>query len=92
MEKKDYYILILSVILISSIISSSGLYLIPCCAPPPDLAGYLVYGTVSGPADLDPMDAWDSFSFAVQDQVCEGLFGYNYTDPEMEIIPKLAKD
>ncbi len=92
MEKKDYYILILSVILTSSLISSSILYVVPCCAPPLDLAVYLEYGTIDGPADLDPMDAWDSFSFAVQDQVCEGLFGHNYSDPEMEIIPKLAKD
>ena len=92
MEKKDYYILILSAILISSIISSSLLYVIPCCAPRPDLAVYLRYGTGFGPADLDPMDAWDSASFEIQDQVCEGLFGYNYSDPEMDIIPKLAKD
>lgn len=57
-----------------------------------DLCVNLVIGIDEGPRYLDPMGAWDEASFAVQDQVCEGLFGYNYTDPNMEIIPRLAKD
>jgi len=56
-----------------------------CCV------GFVV-GVENGPQDLDPMVAWDDNSFAVQDQVCEGLFGYNYSDPYMEVIPKLAKN
>jgi len=51
-----------------------------------------VVGVENGPQDLDPMVAWDESSFAVQDQVCEGLFGYNLSDPNMNIIPKLARN
>jgi ABC-type transport system substrate-binding protein len=51
-----------------------------------------IVGVEDDHPDLDPMDAWDKNSFAVQDQVCEGLFGYNYSDPSMSVVPKLAKD
>lgn len=47
-------------------------------------------GVPSGPVDLDPHDAWDAASISVIDQVCEGLFAYNLSDPGMEIIPNLA--
>ena len=50
----------------------------------------LVVGTMHGPVDLDPQVARDSESIAVIDQVCEGLFAYNLSDPEMVIIPNLA--
>jgi len=50
----------------------------------------LVYGTMYGPVDLDPQVAWDSASIDAIDQVCEGLFAYNLSDPEMVIIPNLA--
>ena len=73
-------------------IAGNGIIYIPPPLTPRDWGITLVYGTAEGPADLDPMDAWDEYSFAVQDQVCEGLFGYNYSDPDMEIIPKLAKE
>ncbi|MFX1402703.1 MAG: ABC transporter substrate-binding protein, partial [Promethearchaeota archaeon] len=49
-----------------------------------------IYGTQRGPHDLDPHNSWDTDSFDVIQQVCEGLFGYNFSDPEMEIIPYLA--
>ncbi len=52
----------------------------------------LIYGTMLGPYDLDPQDSWDSASFNVIDQVCEGLFGYNLSDPDLAVIPKLASD
>ncbi len=52
----------------------------------------LIYGTSAGPPSLDPQDSWDSASMAVIDQVCEGLFGYNLSDPDLAIIPKLASD
>ncbi|MCF2140202.1 MAG: ABC transporter substrate-binding protein [Candidatus Lokiarchaeota archaeon] len=41
--------------------------------------------------DLDPQMAWDSASIDVIDQVCEGLFGYNLSDPNLAIIPVLAE-
>ncbi|MHA1186592.1 MAG: ABC transporter substrate-binding protein, partial [Candidatus Heimdallarchaeota archaeon] len=49
-----------------------------------------IYGTQYRLHYLDPQDAWDRGSFDVIQQVCEGLYGYNYSDPEMEIIPYLA--
>ncbi|MCK4285693.1 MAG: hypothetical protein KAX18_05795, partial [Candidatus Lokiarchaeota archaeon] len=49
-----------------------------------------VYGMSSRLYDLDPQDVWDDSSFDVIRQVCEGLYGYNYSDPEMAIIPYLA--
>jgi len=52
--------------------------------------GTLVFGTMYGPVDLDPQVAWDSASIDAIDQVCEGLFAYNLSDPELPIIPNLA--
>jgi peptide/nickel transport system substrate-binding protein len=49
-----------------------------------------IFGTDSGPNDLDPQNAWDSPSNNVIDQVCEGLFAHNLTNLENEIIPNLA--
>jgi len=49
-----------------------------------------IYGTQNDLYALDPQDAWDRGSFDVIQQVCEGLFGYNFSDPEMAIIPYLA--
>ena len=39
-----------------------------------------VFGTRSNPHDLDPQNSWDTSSFEVIQQVCEGLYGYNYSD------------
>lgn len=47
-------------------------------------------GLMNGPVDLDPHNAWDSSSFLVIDQVCEGLFAYDLDDPDLAIIPNLA--
>ena len=52
----------------------------------------LIFGTGRGPLYLDPQKAWDSASFNVHDQVCEGLFAYNLTDPNLAIIPRLAEN
>ena len=50
----------------------------------------LVFGTMYLPVDLDPMVSWDSASGDVIDQVAEGLFAYNLSDPVLAIIPRLA--
>ena len=50
----------------------------------------LVYGTMYGPVDLDPQVAWDSASIDAIDQVCEGLFAYDLSDPSLALIPNLA--
>lgn len=47
-------------------------------------------GVEHGPYYIDLHDAWDLYSFAVIDQVCEGLFAYNLSDPENSIISNLA--
>ncbi|MFW9829768.1 MAG: ABC transporter substrate-binding protein, partial [Candidatus Thorarchaeota archaeon] len=52
----------------------------------------LKYGTYGGPYSLDPHDIWDTPSFNVIDQVVEGLFAYNLSDPNLNIIPRLAAD
>lgn len=52
----------------------------------------LIIGVPNGPYTIDPHDAWDSSSFNVIEQVCEGLFAYNYSHPDKEIIPRLALD
>ncbi|MHA1646903.1 MAG: ABC transporter substrate-binding protein [Promethearchaeota archaeon] len=41
---------------------------------------------------LDPTEAWDSYSFDVIDQVCEGLFANDLRTQNMEIIPRLASN
>jgi len=51
---------------------------------------YFVFGTPYGPSDLDPQYAWDGASIDVIDQVCEGLFAYDLSDPGSAIIPNLA--
>ena len=50
----------------------------------------LKVGTAWGPGDLDPQYAWDSASIDVIDQVFDGLFAYDLTDPDLAIIPGLA--
>jgi peptide/nickel transport system substrate-binding protein len=52
--------------------------------------GFFSYGVGSLCVDLDPHQAWDSASIDVIDQVCEGLFGYDLSDPELAIVPVLA--
>jgi peptide/nickel transport system substrate-binding protein len=52
----------------------------------------LVFGVRAALYDLDPHYAWDPYSFSIIEQVCEGLFTYNYSDPSNEIMPRLASD
>ena len=92
LEKKDLAIILLAVLAVASIVGNGVLLFLPSAVAPPDLGVTVVFGTMSGPADLDPMDAWDIASSNVHDQVCEALFMYNLTDPDLEILPVLAKD
>ena len=50
----------------------------------------LIFGTMYLPVDLDPQVSWDSASGDVIDQVCEGLFAYDLSDPQLAIVPRLA--
>ena len=57
----------------------------------PELVQF-IYGTNSGPVDLDPHNAWDISSFDVIEQVVETLYAYDLLDPELAPIPRLASD
>jgi ABC-type transport system substrate-binding protein len=92
LEKKDWAIIILAILAIASIAGNALLVIFPFGPSIPESGVTLVFGTSDGPSDLDPMDTWDAASSDVQDQVCEGLFGYNLSDPDLQIIPKLAAD
>jgi ABC-type transport system substrate-binding protein len=48
-------------------------------------------GVRSPPNTIDPVDSWDLPSWNVIDQVCEGLFRYNLTHPDMPRINWLAE-
>ncbi|MBA7691170.1 hypothetical protein ES703_99710 [subsurface metagenome] len=69
-------------------------YFYPCQWDPwyisPRTDTWFKVGVSRGPYDLDPQNAWDQWSYQTIEQVCEGLYGYNYSDPEMDIIPYLA--
>ena len=49
-------------------------------------------GTDNELYDLDPVLSWHSMSNDVILQVCEGLYQYNLSDPNLGIIPMLASD
>ncbi|MFX1366310.1 MAG: ABC transporter substrate-binding protein [Promethearchaeota archaeon] len=50
-----------------------------------------VVGIKSGPVTIDPVDSFDISSVNVIDQVCEGLFRNNLSDPDMSRINWLAE-
>ncbi|MFX0134777.1 MAG: ABC transporter substrate-binding protein [Candidatus Hodarchaeota archaeon] len=95
--KKSYY----SVILLFVIIISLDLFFMrpeiwknyfnsPILST--EIKAPFVVGTHAGPYDLDPHLAWDTASFNVIYQVCEGLFRYDLRSPEMSIVPHLAEE
>ncbi len=51
-----------------------------------------IFGIDSGIQDLDPQDSWDDDSYLAITQICEGLFKYNLSDSNLNIIPNLATD
>ncbi|MFX1590060.1 MAG: ABC transporter substrate-binding protein, partial [Promethearchaeota archaeon] len=69
-------------------------YFYPCQWDPwyisPRVDATFIIGVSGRPIDIDPHDVRDTRSYQIIDQVYEGLYGYNYSDPEMEIIPYLA--
>ncbi len=50
----------------------------------------LVFGTTSGPINLDPHYSYDTHSNDVIDQVVETLYVYNISDLDYPIVPNLA--
>jgi peptide/nickel transport system substrate-binding protein len=90
---KKIAIIVLSIFLVVSGISNIFLAFGPEAFPSfPSASRILVVGTLEGPSDLDPIHSWDSESNNVIEQVCEGLYQYNLSDPDLGIIPMLAAD
>lgn len=89
MEKKGQIAVgLIAIIAIAAIVGGVAFVLI---APQPGAGETtLIFGTMYGPVDIDPQYAWDSASIDAIDQVCEGLFAYDLTDPSLAIIPNLA--
>ncbi|MHA1669664.1 MAG: ABC transporter substrate-binding protein [Promethearchaeota archaeon] len=90
MEKKNIAILILAIALVASGVGNV-IFLIPTPVVPEDKITF-VFGTGSGPSDLDPIRSWDSASNDVIEQVAEGLYMYNLSDPDLKSVPRLAAD
>jgi ABC-type transport system substrate-binding protein len=88
MEKKNIAILILAIALVASGVGNI-IFLLPTPVVPEDKITF-VFGTGSGPSDLDPVKSWDSASNDVIEQVCEGLYMYNLSDPDLAAVPRLA--
>ena len=89
MEKKGQIAVgLIAIIAIAAI--GGGIAFVIMTEPPGAGENTLIYGTMYGPVDLDPQVAWDSASIDAIDQVAEGLFAYNLTDPSLALIPNLA--
>ena len=94
--KLKVIIAILSILLIFSMIGNIIIPILynydpgpPGSPGPPPLALYI--GTSSNPWTLDPIDAWDSASYDVINQVVETLFWYDVRDPSLPFEPLLVK-
>jgi len=92
MEKKNIAILILAVALVASGIGNIFLAFGPEIELVAPISRSFVVGTLEGPSDLDPIHSWDSGSNDIIEQACEGLYQYNVSSPDLEIIPMLASD
>ncbi len=93
-RKKNIIIIVLSFFLTALAIGNILFKLEPPVYPqPPYYYSYsLAVGTLQGPLDLDPVHSWDRSSNDVIEQVCEGLYQYDLSDPNLGIIPVLAAD
>ena len=80
-EVKDRIIIILAFCLIISFFLNLQLGIqhpsIEIYTPGPQ---FLVIGVPQGPATLDPIESWESYSYNIIDQVAETLFVYNLSD------------
>lgn len=95
--KEDSYKCLICIGLILNLIFYINLMIyFPYVFPPSPVPRYyqyttLIRATALGPQTLDPINSWDSFSNDVIDQVCEGLFAYNFSDLDMPRVPELAE-
>jgi peptide/nickel transport system substrate-binding protein len=91
LEKKNIAITILIVALVASGVGNIVLALMQPTVPPPSTTDYLVIATASGPDTLEIVDAWDSASNDVLEQVVENLFYYDLTDVDLPRVNILAE-
>jgi len=90
MDKKDIIILILTTFLIVS-----GVGNIYFALNRPFSFSYvkpteLKYANMYIAEDIDPQYSWDSASFEFANQIWEGLFAVDLSDPQYSLIPQLA--
>ena len=91
MEKKNIAITVLIVALLGSGIANILLvFLSP--DPPPVRSTAYIRGTSAGPDTLEIVDAWDSASNDVLEQVVENLFTWDLTDLDLPRVNLLAED
>ena len=91
MEKKNIAITILTIALIASGVGNIVLYIaIGEFVGPAPPAQTLVRATSAGPDTLEIVDAWDSASNDVLEQVVETLFFYDLSDIDLPRINLLA--
>jgi len=50
----------------------------------------VILGLAYDPFEIDPLRAYDTSTYAIIDQVAEGLFAYDLSDDQMAIVPRLA--
>lgn len=92
MEKKNIAITILIVALVASGVGNIILGIMSGgVQTPEDTSDYLVIATSSGPDTLEIVDAWDSASNDVLEQVVENLFYYDLTNVDLPRINILAE-
>jgi len=65
---------------------------LPPRGPNPPQDKILTWGMAGSPPYLDPIDSMDSQANAIIRQCTEGLWGYNYSDPEFPLIRVLAEN
>ncbi len=91
MEKKMMGFIIIGIV--AGLGSGLGIgYLLFTPASQQEQTTAILYGSGAGPSDLDPQFAWDSASIDVIDQVFEGLYRYDLSNPYCPIEPWLAVD
>ncbi|MFX1327008.1 MAG: ABC transporter substrate-binding protein [Promethearchaeota archaeon] len=88
MERKTLAIGIIVIVAIAAGATGAVIYFMT--APPGEGEQIISVGQMYLPFTIDPQDAWDQASNNVIVQVVEGLLTYDWTDPALPKIPRLA--
>ncbi|MFW9819869.1 MAG: ABC transporter substrate-binding protein [Candidatus Thorarchaeota archaeon] len=90
MEKKNLAIIILAVVLAASGVGNVILAMMTVVVPPVP-GEVLKVARTANPVTMDPLDAWDSVSNDMLDQVVEPLVATDLTDPTFPLVGRLAE-